>query len=112
MYTTPWMAEGTTPRMEEVESRQEQRPRVTQDDSMEGVGRVVSGTKTEQLPRKYECREGRDNAQGSARVALAMDGVSDGLGAIRPTSQANARPNIAACSLWWFCSGHLLGTVI
>ena len=29
----------------------EQLPRATQDDSMDGIGRVASGTKTEQLPR-------------------------------------------------------------
>jgi hypothetical protein len=30
---------------------QEQLPGATQDDSMDGIGRVASGTKTEQLPR-------------------------------------------------------------
>ena len=60
--TKPRMAEGTTPWMEEVEQRrtqlprtmQEQLSRVTQDNSMDGIGRVASGTKTEQLPSAAE----------------------------------------------------------
>ena len=74
--TSLWMGEGTTPWTEEVESRREQRSRVmqeqlsrvTQDDSMDGIGtsprmgegrttqeqlsRVESGTETEQLPNR------------------------------------------------------------
>jgi len=38
--------------MGEGRTMQEQLPRVTQDDSMDGIGRVASGTKTEQLPRR------------------------------------------------------------
>ena len=41
--TSPWMGEGRT--------MQERLSRATQDDSMEGIGRVESGTETEKLPR-------------------------------------------------------------
>jgi hypothetical protein len=40
--TSPWMGEGRT--------MQERLSRATQDDSMDGIGRVESGTETEQLP--------------------------------------------------------------
>ncbi len=59
------MGEGTTPRMEEVELCQEQQSRIIQDDSMDGIGRVTSGTKTEQLSRATQ----DDSRDGIGRVA-------------------------------------------
>ena len=61
--TSTWMCEGTIPRKKSVESSREQRPRTMQEaivesnagrlhgskwyDSTEGIGRVESGTETE-----------------------------------------------------------------
>ena len=52
---------------------------------MDGVGRVASGTKTEQFAEEIRMPRWRDNAQGGASVALAMDGESDCHGAVSLT---------------------------
>ena len=49
--TSPSMGEGTTPWKEEVALRREQQSRTMQDDSMDGIGSIESGTETEQLSR-------------------------------------------------------------
>ena len=60
----------TTPRMEEVELRREQQSRTMQDDYRDVIGRVASGTKTEQLSRvKQEARTESMGTRNTRRVS-------------------------------------------
>jgi hypothetical protein len=49
--TSSEMSEGTIPWKESVDSVRNKLSRIMQDDCMDGIGRVESGTETEQLSR-------------------------------------------------------------
>jgi hypothetical protein len=59
--------------------------RVTQDDSMDGIGRVVSGTKTEQLPGVARVRGGYPNTTTVHSMKNCMErGVIELMGTRTP----------------------------